>query len=153
MLLYVHKIIALRTVRDGSPGRPPRLSYSSRALFDQFNQCCFTSTETIRTARDREPRTATSTFTQLLSSENYEGSYGRLYTSYCYKSTKHCRCLTVKVHHALPDKKKPLLSESLYTTTRLSSFTPTARAASWKTSGEGRFRGNNCVCGPTMMFR
>ena len=32
-------------------------------------QCCFTSTETIRTIRDGEPRTATSTFTQLLSSE------------------------------------------------------------------------------------
>ena len=33
-------------------------------------QCCFTSTETIRTIRDGEPRTATSTFTQLLSSES-----------------------------------------------------------------------------------
>ena len=32
-------------------------------------QCCFTSTETIRTIRDGEPRTATSTFTQLLTSE------------------------------------------------------------------------------------
>ena len=31
--------------------------------------CCFTSTETIRTIRDGEPRTATSTFTQLLSSD------------------------------------------------------------------------------------
>ena len=32
-------------------------------------QCFFTSTaETIRTIRDREPRTSTSTFTQLLSS-------------------------------------------------------------------------------------
>ena len=30
--------------------------------------CCFTYTETIRTIRDMEPRTATSTFTQLLSS-------------------------------------------------------------------------------------
>ena len=30
-------------------------------------QCCFTSTETIRTTRDGEPRTAT--FTQLLSSD------------------------------------------------------------------------------------
>ena len=29
--------------------------------------CCFTSTETIRTVRDGEPRTITSTFTQLLS--------------------------------------------------------------------------------------
>ena len=32
-------------------------------------QCCFTSTETIRLIRDGEPRTATSTFTQLLSSD------------------------------------------------------------------------------------
>ena len=31
-------------------------------------QCCFTSTETIRTIRDEEPRTVTSTFTQLLNS-------------------------------------------------------------------------------------
>ena len=31
-------------------------------------QCCFTSTETIRTVRDGEPRTSTSSFTQLLSS-------------------------------------------------------------------------------------
>ena len=31
-------------------------------------QCCFTSTETVRTIRDGEPRTATSTSTQLLSS-------------------------------------------------------------------------------------
>jgi len=29
-------------------------------------QCCFTSTETVGTVRDGEPRTATSTFTQLL---------------------------------------------------------------------------------------
>ena len=31
-------------------------------------QFCFTSTETVRTIRDGEPRTATSTFTQLLNS-------------------------------------------------------------------------------------
>ena len=31
-------------------------------------QCCFTSTETVRTIRDGEPRTSTSTFTQLLNS-------------------------------------------------------------------------------------
>ena len=31
-------------------------------------QCCFTSTETIRRIRDGKPRTATSTFTQLLNS-------------------------------------------------------------------------------------
>ena len=32
-------------------------------------QCCFTSTETMRLVRDGEPRAATSTITQLLSSE------------------------------------------------------------------------------------
>ena len=32
-------------------------------------QCCFTSTETIRTVKDREPRTATWTLTQHLSSD------------------------------------------------------------------------------------
>ena len=30
--------------------------------------CCLAFTETVRTIRDREPRTSTSTFTQLLSS-------------------------------------------------------------------------------------
>ena len=34
----------------------------------QFVQCCFASTKTVRTVRDGEPRTATSTFAQLLSS-------------------------------------------------------------------------------------
>ena len=33
-------------------------------------QCCFTSTEAIKTIREGEPRTATSTFTKLLSSES-----------------------------------------------------------------------------------
>ena len=33
-------------------------------------QCCFTSTETFRTVRDRESRTAFSPFTQLLSSDS-----------------------------------------------------------------------------------
>ena len=37
-------------------------------------QCCFTSTETIRTIRDGEPRSATSTFTQLLSSDPPQSS-------------------------------------------------------------------------------
>ena len=34
-------------------------------------QCCFTSTESLRTIRDGEPKTATSTFTQLLSSDSH----------------------------------------------------------------------------------
>ena len=52
-----------------SPRRPPRLSHSSWALnFWATIQCCSTSIETVRTIRDREPRTSTSNFTQLLSS-------------------------------------------------------------------------------------
>ena len=38
-------------------------------VFCPFVQCCFTSTETRRFIRDGKPRTATSTFTQLLSSD------------------------------------------------------------------------------------
>ena len=34
-----------------------------------FVQCCFTSTQTVRTIRDGEPRTSISPFTQLLTSE------------------------------------------------------------------------------------
>ena len=62
----------VRTIRD--PGRPPPLSHSSWALGREYGvhvQCCFTSTETVRTVRtvsDVEPRTSTSTFTQLLNS-------------------------------------------------------------------------------------
>ena len=37
-------------------------------------QCCFTSTETVRTIRDPESRTATSTFTQLFSSDPPQSS-------------------------------------------------------------------------------
>ena len=36
-----------------------------------FVQCCLTSTETVWTVRDGEPRTSTSTSTQLLSSKAY----------------------------------------------------------------------------------
>ena len=52
----------------GSPGRPPRLSHSSWPLTGLV-QCYSTSTETARTIRDWKPRTATSTFTQLLTSD------------------------------------------------------------------------------------
>ena len=63
MLLYVQRPYGLSGT--GSPGRPPRLSYWFWAL---FVQCCFTSTETVRTFRDGEPRTSTSTFVLVLSS-------------------------------------------------------------------------------------
>ena len=81
-----------RLLRMGNPGLPPRLSrsfssvwlYIHRDLADYkgrgaqdvhldfhtaFLQCGFTSTETIQSTKDGEPRTFTSTFTQLLSSD------------------------------------------------------------------------------------
>ena len=67
--------VALRPQRPygllvtGSPGRLPRLSHSSWAPTYLKVRCCFPPTETTRTFTDGEPRTATSTFTQLLSSD------------------------------------------------------------------------------------
>ena len=49
-------------------------------------QCCFTSTETIRTIRDGESRTSTSTFTQLLSSVDS-------LTQCCFTSTETTRTI------------------------------------------------------------
>ena len=61
VLLYVHR--NRRLIRDGSPGRPPRLSHSSRV------QCCFTSTETVGLlgtgARDGHLDFHTSTFSRV----------------------------------------------------------------------------------------
>ena len=48
-------------------------------LFPPF-QCCFTSTEAIRLFRNGDPRTATSTFTQLLSSDPVVSKYNSLKT-------------------------------------------------------------------------
>ena len=45
-----------------------RLSVSYLSILLARVQCCFTSTQTVRTTGDREPRTPTWTFTQLLSS-------------------------------------------------------------------------------------
>ena len=59
----------------------------STAVSGQFSlvQCCFTSTETIRTTRDLgEPRTAISTFTQLLSSDTEQ-------VQRCFTSTETIR--------------------------------------------------------------
>ena len=59
-----------------SRGRPPRLAFTQFLSSDSGElslSWCFTSTETIRLIRDGEPRTAISTFTQLvgvLTSEN-----------------------------------------------------------------------------------
>ena len=48
-------------------------------------QCCFTSTEPLRTVRDGESRTATLTFrfTQLLSSEDFHKAHCGLWTQSC----------------------------------------------------------------------
>ena len=66
------------------PQRPYGLLGTAKLLSSEHSassvQCCFTSTETTRTIRDGEPRTATSTFTQLLSSE-HSSSVQRCFTS------------------------------------------------------------------------
>ena len=53
-----------------------------------FIQCCFTSTETIQTVRDMEPRTSTLTFTRLLSlwkeEENTEHIFKPKYSCYAH---------------------------------------------------------------------
>ena len=67
----------IRGTGSSGPERQPRLPHSPRALKTVvvffFFQCCLTSTETTRLIRDGEPRTmpATSTLTQLLSSEKH----------------------------------------------------------------------------------
>ena len=69
MLLYcTQRLYGL--LGSGNPGRSPRLLHRSSALtlFIQFNVALL-YTETVRTIRVGEPRTATSTFTQFLSSE------------------------------------------------------------------------------------
>ena len=68
VLLYLHRD-RVRNVRDGSPGRPPRLSRSSWGLNSMLSSMSlYVHRDRVRTIRDGEPRTATSTFTQLLSS-------------------------------------------------------------------------------------
>ena len=52
-------------------------------LFALQVHCCFTPTETKRTIRDREPRTATSTFTQLLSFD-----WPQVQVQCCFTSTE-----------------------------------------------------------------
>ena len=61
------------------------MSAAIRAVFNLL-RCCLTSTETLRTIRDREPRTATSTFTQLLGSEN-----SQFIVPCCFTSTETVR--------------------------------------------------------------
>ena len=56
---------------------------SGKLTLAHAEQCCFTSTETTRTVRDGEPRTATSSFIQLLSSAVYAS--GRRWAGGGYK--------------------------------------------------------------------
>ena len=55
-----------------------------------LHQSWFTSTETIRTIRDGEPRTATSTFTQLLTSE---GGFFFFFMFHFFTSTETIRTI------------------------------------------------------------
>ena len=81
--LFLSFSVALR------PQRPYGLLVMSdeepRALKRCLLQCCFTSTETVRTIMDGEPRTTTSTFTQLLSSE------GSVQMQRCFTSARTIR--------------------------------------------------------------
>ena len=68
-----HRQIPYGLLGTGSPGQPPRLAFTQFLSSDSGElslSWCFTSTETIRLIRDGEPRTAISTFTQLLIAEN-----------------------------------------------------------------------------------
>ena len=67
MLLYVHRD---RTDYLGLGAQDGHLDFHTAP--DLQVQGCFTSTETIRIIRDGEPRTATSTFTRLLNSDNVD---------------------------------------------------------------------------------
>ena len=77
MLLYVHR--NRRFIRDGIPGAQdghldfhtaPERGWGGGGV-GWLVECCFTSTETVGLlgTGSREPRTATSIFTQLLSSQ------------------------------------------------------------------------------------
>ena len=56
-----------------NPRRPSRHSLTRLLISDSPKvQCCFMSTEIMRIIRDGEPRTATSTFAQLLNSATVE---------------------------------------------------------------------------------
>ena len=65
MLIYVHRDHRDYSGREAQNGNLDSHTAPELCAIVQV-QCCFT--ETIRTIRDGEPRTATSTFTQLLSS-------------------------------------------------------------------------------------
>ena len=80
-MAYTTAVQGATVTLPGSSTRPA--GHSERDLQGQV-RCCFTSTETTRTVRDGEPRTATSAFTQLLSSQR-----GLLLLSYSAQ-LQHC---------------------------------------------------------------
>ena len=63
-----HCWAAQRRILSTSSEDEPQVLRSRRLWSLLSFQCCFTSTETVQTIRDREPRTATPSFMQLLSS-------------------------------------------------------------------------------------
>ena len=67
MLLCVHG--DHQETRDGDPGRPPGLPEKLLSCGPDVFSVCFTSTETVKTISDGEPRTSTAMFTQLLNSD------------------------------------------------------------------------------------
>ena len=61
------------------------LQLTNHSAFFFFSKCCCASRQTIfRTTRAGEPRTATSTFTQLLSSDGLKSSYEQISLSYAF---------------------------------------------------------------------
>ena len=61
-----------------------------------LGQCCFTSAETLRTVRDGEPRTSTSAFTQLLTSDPDDCSV--LLYVHAHRAQKEDRTITNYIH-------------------------------------------------------
>ena len=77
ILLHHYIRIALTIILQNYP-HSKSMIYPSNIHFlmdcspnEPMSQCCHTSTETVRFIWDGEPRTATSTFTQLLNSESF----------------------------------------------------------------------------------
>ena len=66
-------------------------------------QCCFTSTETARTIRDWGPRTATSTFTQLLNSDTGSSVMVSCYQSLHLSARFRVVCVTAEWNSATVD--------------------------------------------------
>ena len=81
-----HHSYSFRVFCDGSRNRVDSqdvdLDFHTSPELCLLVQYCFMSTETVQAIRDGEPRTSTSTFTQLLS------SVYQLLVQYCFMSTE-----------------------------------------------------------------